>query len=354
MEALEGGERSDRAAPRHAERRPPTLEMVAARAGVGRGTASRALTGAPDVSRRAREAVERAATELGYRPNRAARSLVTRRTDSIGLVVSETEEQLFGDWFFGAIVRGINAELADSDVQLIFTMARSDADRQRLEHYALNRHVDGLLLVSVHGNDPLPHALANAGVPVVMAGRPVEEDGILVVDADNRGGARSATEHLLAAGRRRVATITGPLDMSAGVDRLEGYYDALRAAKRRPAKSLVAHSDFSEEGGHATMAALLRREPTLDGVFVASDMVAAGALRALRDAGRAVPREVAVVGFDDRPVARLLQPPLTTIRQPIDEMGRQMTRMLLATIRGEPIPERQIILPTELVVRESA
>ncbi|MDP9393592.1 MAG: LacI family transcriptional regulator [Actinomycetota bacterium] len=328
--------------------------MVAARAGVGRGTASRALSGAPQVSQRAREAVQRAAEELGYRPNRAARSLVTRRTDSIALVVGETEDRVFADSYFGALTRGVNAELGDSDVQLVFLIARSATERKRLENFAIDRRVDGMLLVSMHGDDPLPDALDRAGMPLVLGGRPLRDDGRLVVDADNRGGARAAVEHLIGTGRRRIATITGPMDMAAGVDRLEGYYDALRAAKRRPAKALVAPSDFTEETGHAAMVTLLRREPTLDAVFAASDVVAAGALRALREARRDVPGEVAVVGFDDRPLARHLQPALTTVRQPVEAIGRQMTRMLLAQMHGEPIEQRCVVLATELVVRESA
>ncbi|RJK97633.1 LacI family DNA-binding transcriptional regulator [Vallicoccus soli] len=337
-----------------AGRRAPTLEQVASLAGVGRGTASRALTGAPQVSPRARAAVERAAAELGYRPNRAARSLVTRRSGSLGLVLSETEEQVFGDPFFAAVVRGVNEELLATDVQLVLMITRTPVERERLEHYAVDRHVDGMILVSSHGDDPLPGTLAGAGVPVAVLGRPAHDvPGVLVVDADNRGGARAATEHLVAAGRRRIATIAGPQDMAAGADRLEGYREALVAARRRPAKALVGHSDYTVAGGRAAMERLLRREPGLDAVLAASDLVAAGALQALAAAGRRVPEDVAVVGFDDIPLAAHLQPALTTVRQPIDEMGRRLARMLLDAVAGRAPEPSTVVLPTELVVRAS-
>ena len=332
----------------------PTLETVAARAGVSRGTASRVLSGSGYASKRASAAVLQAAQELGYRPNRAARSLATRRSDSLALVVSETEDRVFGDPFFAGVVRGVNAELLGTDIQLVFSMVANDDDRARLASYAAAHHVDGLLLLSLHGDDPLPLELERVGVPVVLAGRPSRERGLHYVDADNRRGGALAAEHLLAAGRRRIATIAGPQDMSAGVDRLEGFYEGLRAAGRRPSKRLTALGGFTEDSGCAAMQALLRREPGVDAVFAASDLMAVGALAALRQAGRRVPDDVALVGFDDVPLARHVHPALTTVRQPLEEIGRQMARMLLARVRGEAARARRVVLPTELVVRESA
>ena len=341
---------------------PPTLEEVAALAGVSRATVSRVVNGSPKVSPVVRAQVERAVAKLGYVPNRAARSLVTRRADSVALVASEPHARFFSEPFFAGMVRGVSAALAETGVQLLLLIAQGLPDRQRLQRYVVGGHVDGVLLASLHGDDPLPGALERAGVPAVLVGRPADRGGPPVnrgmpasyVDADNRGGAGKAVEHLVRRGRRRIATITGPLDMGVGLDRLEGYRDGLAAAGLTADEGLVETGDFTEEGGAAAMARLLARPgPPVDAVFAASDLMAAGALRALRAAGRRVPEDVAVVGFEDSAVARYAQPPLTTVRQPIEEMGRQATRLLLARVAGEPTG-MHLILDVELVVRASA
>jgi DNA-binding LacI/PurR family transcriptional regulator len=336
----------------------PTLEQVAALAGVSRATVSRVVNGSPKVSPGVRAQVERAVAKLGYVPNRAARSLVTRRADSVALVVSEPHARFFSEPFFAGMVRGVSAALAATGVQLVLLIAQDLPDRRRLERYVVGGHVDGVLLASLHGDDPLPGILERAGVPAVLVGRPPGGSNGTVpsswVDADNRGGAGKAVDHLARQGRRRIATITGPLDMGVGLDRLEGYRDGLAAAGLAGAGDLVETGDFTEEGGAAAMARLLERPGSpVDAVFAASDLMAAGALRALRTAGRRVPEDVAVVGFEDSAVARYAQPPLTTVRQPIEEMGRQATRLLLARFAGEA-GAMHLILDTDLVVRSSA
>jgi DNA-binding LacI/PurR family transcriptional regulator len=234
-------------------------------------------------------------------------------------------------------------------------VAHDPAEEARLERYVTGGHVDGVLLASLHGDDPLPRKLENAGIPVVLVGRPTTATRASYVDADNRGGATAAVQHLLARGRRRIATVSGPLDMAAGRDRLDGYLDALRAAGAGTddGHDLVEEGDFREESGEWAMRALLARRPDLDAVFAASDLMAAGALEALRAAGRRVPDDVAVVGFDDSALARWSEPPLTSVAQPVEEMGRQMARLLLARIGGEATG-LSVILQTELVVRESS
>ncbi len=329
----------------------PTLEAVAARAGVGRGTVSRVINGSPKVSPEAREAVRQAIDELGYVPNRAARTLVTRRTDTVALFVSESEERVFGEPYFAGIIRGISAGLSGTGLQLLLAIARSAEDHERFGHYLTGQHVDGVLLISLHGGDPLPRHLEERGVPAVLGGAPVGVDPVSCVDADNRGGSRAAVEHLIGLGRRRIATITGPQDMRVGVDRLSGYSDALSAAGLG---ELVAIGDFSEESGERGMRELLAREASLDAVFAASDPMAMGAMRVLKEHGRRIPGDVAVVGFDDSPTARHTDPPLTSVHQPLEAMGREMARLLVARIRGEPITQSMVILDTHLVARESS
>lgn len=333
---------------------PPTLQEVAQLAAVSTATVSRVINDSPHVTATTRRSVEKAIAKLGYVPNRAARSLVTRRTDTIALVVSESESRVFSERFFRALVQGISTVIADTELQLLLLLAQGEREHVKAERYLRQGHVDGVILVSLHGEDPLPAALTAAGIPTVLNGRPRPGERLPYVDADNRGGATAATAYLLNAGRTVVATITGPLDMTVAIDRFDGYRDGLAAGGRRGAKSLVAHGDFSEESGMRAMRALLGRRPDIDAVFAASDAMAIGALRALAAAGRRVPDDVAVVGFDDLGDAALATPPLTTVRQPIDLMTRTMADLLLARIAGAAELEDAIVCPTELVVRSSA
>lgn len=344
--------------------RRPNLEQVAAAAGVSRATASRVVNGFASVDPEMRERVEKAIAALGYVPNHAARSLVTRRTETIALVAAEPDPRVFGDPFFSAIVRGVSQELLGADMQLTLLMAQSYPDLDRIERYLRTAPLDGVLLISEHANhDPIPGAMLQAGVPVVIGGRPIQPDlAVPFVDNDNRGGGGLAAAHLVTRGCRRVATVAGPADMSAGIDRLAGFAEALGD---RFDPGLVAYGDFTQSGGEAATERLLALAPDIDGVFAASDLMALGALRALRRAGRRVPDEVAVIGFDDIPLAVAAETPLTTVRQQTVLQGRAMARLLLATARpdlvpaaGDGIPDVRgldhLVLPVELVVRESA
>jgi len=326
----------------------PTLDEVAALAGVGRGTVSRVVNGSPQVSPEARAAVQQAIKELGYVPNRAARALVTQRTDSIALVVSESQQRVFDEPYFAGVVRGISSALADTPLQLWLAMAQTQAELQRVEHHLTSQHVDGVLLISLHESDNLPRLLLERGLPAVLGGRPVGAgQDISYVDIDNVGGAKAAVSHLLGLGRRRVATIAGLQDMGVGQDRLAGYRLAVGS------QGLVAYGNWSEASGAAGMRELLERDPDIDAVFVASDLMAAGALRALRDLNRRVPDDIAVVGFEDSPIAAQTDPGLTTVYQPMEEMGRQMVGLLLSRIKGEQEPTH-VLLDTHLVQRASA
>jgi DNA-binding LacI/PurR family transcriptional regulator len=299
--------------------------------------------------------------ELGYVPNRAARALVTQRTDSVALVVSESEERVFGEPFFAGIVRGISTVLADTELQLWLALAQSPTERERVEHHLTSQHVDGVMLLSLHDADPLPGLLADRGLPTVLGGRPARmvrpggsgDDGVSYVDVDNAGGAQQAVAHLLDSGRRRIGVIAGPQDMGVGVARLAGYWDALDVAGVPRDKTLVAYGDFSERSGVRATAELLAYRPDLDAIFAASDLMAVGALRGLRDAGKRVPADIAVVGFEDSTLARQTDPPLTTVFQPVEAMGREMARLLVARIGGEPAG-RHVLLDTHLVGRLSA
>jgi DNA-binding LacI/PurR family transcriptional regulator len=334
-------------------RKPPTLEEVATLAGVGRGTASRVINGSEQVSEVSRAAVLQAIDDLGYVPNRAARSLVTRLTDVVALVVSESEERVFGEPFFGQIVRGVSGALAGSQRQLLLTMAHPTHDRGRLDNYLSRQHVDGVLLLSLHGDDPLPGQLEARGVPAVLGGRPSQASRLPFVDADNAGGAGQAVAHLVGTGRRRIGTISGPQDMIAGLHRLEGYRSALAAAGLPFDPALVVPGDFSEQSGWHAGETLLEQAPDLDAVFAASDQMAVGVIAALTRHGRRVPEDVAVVGFDDSPSSRFVTPRLTTVHQPVEAMGAAMVELLSALIADPTADHQDVVLDTHLVVRDS-
>jgi DNA-binding LacI/PurR family transcriptional regulator len=329
----------------------PTLEQVAQRAGVSRATVSRVVNGSPTVAEPIRQAVQRVVKDLGYVPNQAARSLVTQRTDSFALVLPESPRRVFSDdQYFPGIIQGVSQELEDADKQLVLMIANSMASHDRIERYTMARHVDGVIIASMHGADPFPAALARIGMPVVCGGRPLGRTRVPYVEADNLGGAQAAVRHLLSIGRTRIATIAGPQDMVAGIERLAGYREELNGSDRR---SIVAVGDFTRESGATAMRQLLDDDPRLDAVFVASDLMAHGALGTLREMGRRVPDDVAVVGFDDVGLARYTDPPLTTVRQPIVQQGRELARQLLRLAAGETIADA-VVLPTELIIRGTA
>ena len=332
----------------------PTLLDVARTAGVSPATASRVLNGFHQVRPETRRQVENAMAELGYARRRSTRGAEPERTGSIAFIVCEEGARVFSDPFFARVLWGASRELAPTGMQLVLLMLRSPQDYQTTAvRYLRGGSVDGALLVSMHGRYPLD--LDDVSVPVMFCGCPIGPDAenLCYVDADNRGGAERAVRYLVNSGRRVIATIAGPGDMAVGVDRLAGYRAALQDAGRFDPR-LIAYGDFGQSSGDHAVQLLLNRRPDVDAIFCASDLMAAGALRALRRHGRRVPQDIAVVGFDDSPIARQTEPQLTTVRQPIEEMGGLMVRELLTLIRTSAPHRRRAVLDTRLVVRESA
>lgn len=336
------------------EKRRPTIKTVAARAGVGRTTVSRVINGSDLVSDEARAAVLAAIAELNYVPNSVARGLVTSRTNAIALVIPESESRLGSEPYFSAVIRGVSAALAATKTQLQLVLIRDQGELDQLTATVAARRVDGVLLVSVHADDPLPGLLEDMGLPTVLAGRRSPGETLSHVHSDNPQGAATAVRHLLDRGRRTITTIAGPQDMDVGRQRLLGWRDALAEAGRDHGEPLVTVADFTEEGGERAMRRLLAEVPGLDAVFVASDVMAAGALMECRRQGVRVPEDVAVIGFDDSIIARHTNPPLTSVRQPVEQIGETIARVLLEEIAEPDAPRRHVVLPTELVVRDSS
>lgn len=331
-------------------KRPPTLDEVAALAGVSRTAASRVINNEPRVSPEKREAVQKAVRELGYVPNSTARALVTRRVGAVVLAVSSDEPGLFADPFFAEVTVGVGAYLEQADLELILLLTNTPRGSARLERILSSRRADGVMLMAVHGDDPLARLAEQAEVPVVFGGLPLHGTPRWYVDSDNRGGARLAVEHLVASGRRRIAMIAGQADLQAAVAREQGFRDALAVAGLSAYG--VEPGAFTEAGGAAAMERLLDAAPDIDAVFAASDNMAIGALRTLRSRGREVPADVALVGFDDLASATYADPPLTTVHQPVRRLGQEMARILVAAIEGQD--PSSMILPTRLTIRGSA
>ncbi|MBM9507589.1 LacI family DNA-binding transcriptional regulator [Actinacidiphila acididurans] len=346
---------------RPAGQRPPTLEDVAKEAGVSRATVSRVVNGTRNVDPEIQRIVQEAVAATGYVPNRAARSLVTRRTDSVALIFSVPDHQaaddpflgqVFSDPFFGRIVGGLLTVLRPRGVHPVLMLADSDDARHSLVSTLRQEHADGVVLVSIAPGDPLPFMLTEAGLPTVLFGRPPTPTPVSYVDISQQAGARLAADHLVARGCRRIVTIAGPYDSAAGQERLTGFRQAM--AEHGVAYVPSVEGGFTQKGGEGAMRALLAEQPDLDGVFVANDLMAQGALLVLRDFGRRVPQDVAVVGFDDSSAALAARPLLTTVRQPVEDMAAEMARLLLALIDDPEHRTRSVIFKTTLVARESA
>lgn len=329
----------------------PTLMDVARDAGVSRATAARVLAGSAKVDERMTAAVLRVASELGYQTNVAARSLRSGRTGSVGLIVAVNELDTLGGTFVAAVMKGVMTALGASRVQPVLL----PADGRRPEvvaGYLSAKHVDGAVVILQHEIADLVTALRDVPVPLVWVGRPEANDTAdpVYVDADNYGGGRIAARALLEAGRRTLGIIAGPADMQAAGARLRGWRDEL--ADWAVPSDALAHGDFTLPGGATAMARLLARHPHLDGVFASSDLMAVGALRVLQASGRGVPSDVSVVGFDDTLVAATSEPPLTSVRQPLQEMGTAAGELLLRRLE-QPAFRESTVLPTSLVLRES-
>lgn len=328
-----------------------TLERVASLAGVSRSTASRVINDQdgvrPEVRRRVLDVIE----VTGFVPHAAARSLAGQRSRILGLAIRESTQQVFQDPYFAELVQGVSRACNDLDQTLSLFLFETAAQPEQMPARVLRtKLVDGLIVTASFQDDPLLWQLTDTGIPFVVVGE-VSNPDIPTVDADNDGGAGLAAEHLLAIGRRRIATVTGPMRSGTAATRRVAFERALAAAGQPMDPQLIVESDFSEEGAYAATELLLARDP--DAVFAFSDRMAVGVVRAITDAGLSVPGDIAVVGFDDLPPARACHPPLTTIRQEVEETGKRAVQLLLDRIQTPDAPVTRVELPTRLVVRAS-
>lgn len=327
------------------------LEDIAKMSGVSRSTVSRVINNDPHVRESTRHRVQSIISDANYQPNMAARGLAAGRTRILGLVVPTGVAALFSDPYYPILIQGISATCNALDHSVMLWLAEPEYERRMIHQLTNNSMVDGFIVSAAIEDDPIVNALHDAKVPLVTVGRSSRFDDISYVDTDDFVGATEAVTHLARLGHRRIACITGPLDTFAAQERLNGYRDVLARRQLAYDPGLVVASDYTEAGGYLAMRQLLDRTP--DAVFASSDNMAIGALRALREAGLSVPSDVAVVGFDDMPFAAHADPPLTTVRQPIGRTGRLAAQLLIEQIEKPDEPVRRVMLPTELVIRQS-
>lgn len=328
-----------------------TIIEIAKQAGVSRSTVSRVINDDPNVNAKTRQRVRAVMQRLNFQPNAAARGLAAGKTRILGLVIPMGVAALFTDPYFPLLIQGISAACNQHDYSTMLWLAEPEYERRTIQQIVSAGLIDGVIVASALADDAVIEAVRTRKIPFVLVGRHPVHNDVSFVDVDNRMSSRDAVLHLLRLGYKRVATIAGPQNMIAGIDRFDGYKEALKARAILLDTNLVAEGDFSEEGGYQAMQRLLPH--TFDAVFAASDAMALGALRALRDAGKRVPDDIAIVGYDDMPFAARTEPPLTTVRQPIHRAGFVATETLIDLLNEQETAPRRVILPTELVIRET-
>jgi LacI family transcriptional regulator len=328
-----------------------TLEEIARIANVSRSTVSRVINDDPNVNTLTRDRVHAIIQKLDYHPNMAARGLAAGRTRILGLVIPMGVSALFTDPYFPLLIQGVSSACNMHDHSVMLWIAEPEYERRTIRQILNNGLIDGVIVSSHLLADPLIEALIGQSMPFVLIGRHPDISKINYVDVDNQNSAREMVEYLYRQGYRRVATIYGPKNMIAGADRLDGYLMALRNKNIVPDPTLIVEGDFTEAGGYSAMQRLIPYRP--DAVFVGSDSMAMGALRALRDANLRVPEDVAIAGFDDMPFAARTDPALTTVRQPIHRTGYVAAETLIDLVEHPGSNSRRIVLPTEIVIRNS-
>jgi len=331
------------------------LEDIAKKVGVSRSTVSRVINNQPYVGERTRQRVLKVIEQEQFQPDPAARALVTGRTEIIGVAIPQTTNVFFGDnSYFPMLLQGIAETTIKRDYAMLLWLGNSNEERTGFsERVSKNRQPDGLIIASVTEIDPLFSRLITMKRTFVMVETPPRfEDIVNYVTIDNVRASEQVVEHLARLGYRRIATITGQLNIRDGSDRLEGYKSGLERAGLPFEPQMVFPGQFSRDYGYTGMKHLLQFKP--DAVVCGGDTIAIGAMDAIREAGLCVPDDIAVVGFDDLDVAIQSDPPLTTIRHSVQRVGEVAAQLLIDLIEGKVQPPHHIVLPTELVVRQSS
>lgn len=328
-----------------------TIEEIAALTKVSRSTVSRVLNNDPNVSVKTRMRVKEVIEQINYHPNIAARRLAGGHTGVIGLFVPMGVSTLFTDPYFSLIIQGVTSVCNSIDYTAVLWLAEPEFERRTVRQFLHNHIIDGAIIASNLIDDPLLKGLIESELPFILIGRHPSGEEVSYIDVDNQNAALEMVSYLACTGFTRIATITGPLNMIAGFDRLAGYKKAMEQHNLTVQPEMIIEADFSEQGGYNAMMKLIPAHP--EAVFVASDTMALGALRAAQEAGLRVPEDISIAGYDDMPLSASSNPPLTTIRQPIQQCGAIAAQTLIEMINHPAETHHHIILPTELVIRSS-
>jgi LacI family transcriptional regulator len=329
---------------------PLTIEQIAEIAHVSRSTVSRVLNNHPSVRPVVRDRVLSVIREHNYTPHAAARSLASSRSNILGLLVPRRPATSLSDPFISSMIQHVTEAATNLDYFMMLAMVTADMEPGFYERIVRGRHFDGIIMLSSDIDDPILPLLIKDGTPLVLIGSHPYFQNIVSVDVENREGSRSGVNHLLGMGHRRIGMINGLLEMDAALARRDGYKQALLEAGIPIVPELMVNGAYTHESGYQAMQQLLDLPQRPTAVFAASDVMAIGAMRAIQDRGLSVPEDVAVVGFDDVPPAQNATPPLTTLRQPIAEVGATAVRLLLDQLKGQT-PAAPVRLPAPLVVR---
>lgn len=332
-----------------------TARDVAELAEVSRTTVSFVLNAVPGmrISDETRQRVQDAARQLNYHPDATARRMVTGRTSVIGFVLRQSPDQVFADQFLPQVLNGLTHAAAAQNYHVLIEAIPPESGPGAYLRLVRERHVDGIILSGPRFDDEELLRFHAEGWPLIMMGQ-FPGAALMFVDIDNVGSAATATRHLIGLGHRRIAFVANAQPIyTASADRLAGYRQALASANIPFDETLVRYGDFSPASGEIAMTELLQLTPRPTAVFVASDTVAIGALKAIHRAGLSVPTDMALVGFDDAPYSAYSDPPLTTIRLPAYGLGWGAADLLIRAINHEDIRQRSVLLESELIVRES-
>jgi DNA-binding LacI/PurR family transcriptional regulator len=311
-----------------------TIEHVAQLAEVSKATVSRVLNDSPKVTEQTRERVMKAIKESGYYPSATARRLTTNKAETIGLIIPAPQDKTFGNPFYTEILRGFTHQAKIEGYDLLLFINEYQFNYSQLFH---DRRVDGLLLVGVNRNDKGVIQLSKNKFPYILTGK-VDYREANYVDADNRGGAYQAVSYLVNLGHKRIGYLGGSFDFVFNQERFEGYLQSIN----------------TEESGYEAMRKLLESSSIPTAVFVANDLDAIGAMKAVKEKGLRIPEDISLIGFDDIQLTSYTEPTLTTVRQPIYEMGTTAISLLVQLIEGKKEEPLKVELPTQLIIRESS
>lgn len=329
---------------------PLTLEDIARFSGFSRSTVSRVINGDDYVKEDTRQRILEVIQQHNFQPNLGARSLAGGQTGVLGLVIPAAVSTIFSDLFFPQFIRGVSAGCNAQNYSMMLWLVEPQYEQRTMREIQHNGLLDGVIMASMAMNDPIFESLYESKMPFITIGRHPTLD-INYLDVDNVTSATNAIRHFIKLGRKRIATITGPQNKIAGYDRYIGYIKGIEEAGMPLLPELVIEADFTEEGGYEAMQQLIPFKP--DAVFAASDTMAIGALRALSETDLRVPEDIALIGYDDVPLASRTNPPLTTIRQSLQDMGSAAVSALAEIVRRPSEKPRHILLGTELIIRES-